>query len=357
MANRPGALVISLDFELHWGIRDHVTRDDACTPASRDARPPWRTCSRCSWHGDIRATWATVGFLFASTRDEVEACAPDERPTYSRSELDPYVGGDRDRRAARPRASGRFARRADRRELRPGGGLAHVLALLLSRARAGREQRSGPTWQRHGRSPTAAGSASPAWYCPATSGTRPTQRPSSTWGSAASAAHSDPGVTEPVRGGKQASCTVRPDWRDTYIGSAPPPTTGWEDVASLRALCNVPASAFLRPYDPSPQAARTSAAGPIALRDCGTRRSTDASSTCGGTRTISRSTKPRTSLCSSRSSTNSTGWPPSEGMQSLTMADVATGRHRPGRTGRIPIDARLVRRRVLGWASRSATER
>ena len=29
MANRPGALVISLDFELHWGIRDHVTRDDA----------------------------------------------------------------------------------------------------------------------------------------------------------------------------------------------------------------------------------------------------------------------------------------------------------------------------------------
>ena len=29
MANQPGALVISLDFELHWGVRDHVTRHDA----------------------------------------------------------------------------------------------------------------------------------------------------------------------------------------------------------------------------------------------------------------------------------------------------------------------------------------
>ena len=29
MPDRPGALVISLDFELHWGVRDHVGRDDA----------------------------------------------------------------------------------------------------------------------------------------------------------------------------------------------------------------------------------------------------------------------------------------------------------------------------------------
>ncbi len=27
--DRPGALVISLDFELHWGVRDHVGRHDA----------------------------------------------------------------------------------------------------------------------------------------------------------------------------------------------------------------------------------------------------------------------------------------------------------------------------------------
>ena len=29
MPDQPGALVISLDFELHWGVRDHVTRDDS----------------------------------------------------------------------------------------------------------------------------------------------------------------------------------------------------------------------------------------------------------------------------------------------------------------------------------------
>ena len=38
MANRPGALVISLDFELHWGVRDHVTRNDALYGRLPEAR-------------------------------------------------------------------------------------------------------------------------------------------------------------------------------------------------------------------------------------------------------------------------------------------------------------------------------
>ena len=38
MANRPGALVISLDFELHWGVRDHVTPDDALYGRLPEAR-------------------------------------------------------------------------------------------------------------------------------------------------------------------------------------------------------------------------------------------------------------------------------------------------------------------------------
>ena len=40
---------------------------------------------------NIRATWATVGFLFASNRRELEAHVPTLRPTYARPELNPYV--------------------------------------------------------------------------------------------------------------------------------------------------------------------------------------------------------------------------------------------------------------------------
>ena len=91
MANRPGALVISLDFELHWGVRDHVTRDDALYGRLPDARRAVADMLEVFSARHIRATWATVGFLFASTRDEVEAHLPRERPTYPRAELDPYV--------------------------------------------------------------------------------------------------------------------------------------------------------------------------------------------------------------------------------------------------------------------------
>ena len=91
MADRPGALVISLDFELHWGVRDHVTRDDAMFGRLPDARQAVRDMLDVFTARQIRATWATVGFLFASTRDELDAYLPGERPAYRRGELDPYV--------------------------------------------------------------------------------------------------------------------------------------------------------------------------------------------------------------------------------------------------------------------------
>ena len=37
---------------------------------------------------------------------------------------------------------------------------------------------------------------------------------------------------------------------DTYAGVSPPPTTSWDDVLRPGGLCDVPASAFLRPYSP-----------------------------------------------------------------------------------------------------------
>lgn len=85
----PGKLIISLDFELMWGMRDRQTSaayGDAVM-GGRAAIP--QILDRFTRHG-IRATWATVGFLFAENRDHVMAAMPERRPAYHDPTLDPY---------------------------------------------------------------------------------------------------------------------------------------------------------------------------------------------------------------------------------------------------------------------------
>jgi len=94
-----GALVISLDFELHWGVRDHARTDGpyrANLLGARQAIP--RLLELFERYG-ISATWATVGFLFAQSREELQKFEPALRPRYSDQALDPYgeaVGRDED---------------------------------------------------------------------------------------------------------------------------------------------------------------------------------------------------------------------------------------------------------------------
>ncbi len=87
---RAGALVVSLDFELHWGVHDKlalaVYRDNllgvrAAVPALLDT---FRTF-------DIHATWATVGMLFFENKRELLDGLPAARPAYVRRELSPYA--------------------------------------------------------------------------------------------------------------------------------------------------------------------------------------------------------------------------------------------------------------------------
>lgn len=90
-----GKLVISLDFELMWGVRDHKTiagYGDAVLGA-RNAVP--EMLKRFSAAG-VAATWATVGLLFARSRDEMRDFAPSLRPEYANASLSPYpaVFGD-----------------------------------------------------------------------------------------------------------------------------------------------------------------------------------------------------------------------------------------------------------------------
>lgn len=85
-----GALVISLDFELHWGIRDLVPLDRDCRRMLLATRSAIPRLLRIFAEREIHATWATVGLLFGRDRDELEAHLPTLLPTYRDSALSPY---------------------------------------------------------------------------------------------------------------------------------------------------------------------------------------------------------------------------------------------------------------------------
>ena len=78
----PGAFVLSLDFELHWGVRDHQAAEGPYRAALLGAREAVERTLDLFAAYDVAATWATVGFLFARSRGELEAASPAERPTY-----------------------------------------------------------------------------------------------------------------------------------------------------------------------------------------------------------------------------------------------------------------------------------
>jgi len=89
MAQGAGALVISLDFELYWGVRDKKTiesyRENLL--GERQAVPGMLNLFR---NYGVHATWATVGFLFFRTREELKKNIPTELPQYHRRGLSPY---------------------------------------------------------------------------------------------------------------------------------------------------------------------------------------------------------------------------------------------------------------------------
>lgn len=84
-----GTLVISLDFELFWGMRDKRTVEEygASIRGVRQAIP--RLLEAFDAH-QVRATFATVGLLFFDTKDAMVAGSPAEKPSYSVAGLSPY---------------------------------------------------------------------------------------------------------------------------------------------------------------------------------------------------------------------------------------------------------------------------
>lgn len=86
-----GALVISLDFELHWGVRDKCAQDAPYRENLLGARKAIPLILDLFEEFDIAATWATVGLLLAESRREREEFSPALRPQYADTRLDPYT--------------------------------------------------------------------------------------------------------------------------------------------------------------------------------------------------------------------------------------------------------------------------
>lgn len=84
------ALVLSLDFELHWGYRDKKTVNGSYEANFRGARMAIPKMLDLFRRFGMSATWAIVGFLFAETKQELIKYSPRVKPSYAKPDLYPY---------------------------------------------------------------------------------------------------------------------------------------------------------------------------------------------------------------------------------------------------------------------------
>ena len=84
-----GHLVISLDFELHWGVFD-VRTVKSYEVNLLQVRPVITRLLELADAYDIKLTFSTVGFLFAENKEELKKYLPKNKPTYKNQKLSPY---------------------------------------------------------------------------------------------------------------------------------------------------------------------------------------------------------------------------------------------------------------------------
>ena len=85
----PPVLIVSLDFELYWGMQDMVEFHsyESNLLGVRESIP--RMLAMFEKHG-IHATWATVGYLFGRNEEELKRYFPADLPTYDDLKLSCY---------------------------------------------------------------------------------------------------------------------------------------------------------------------------------------------------------------------------------------------------------------------------
>lgn len=84
-----GSLLISLDFELFWGVHDkkEITNYGDAIEAVWSVLP--EMISLFDQH-NVKCTFASVGFLFANKEDELKQYFPEKRPNYLQTNFSPY---------------------------------------------------------------------------------------------------------------------------------------------------------------------------------------------------------------------------------------------------------------------------
>ena len=87
-----GTLIVSLDFELFWGMLD-VTSLEAYQNNVLGGKAAIPQLLELFRKYGIHATWAAVGYLFAENKEELRTFFPERelRPTYADLKLDPYA--------------------------------------------------------------------------------------------------------------------------------------------------------------------------------------------------------------------------------------------------------------------------
>lgn len=88
---RTGKFIISLDFELLWGVRDKKTPETY----GENILGVWEALPemiKTFEKHDVKATFATVGFLFATSKKELLSFCPIDKPNYKNSNFSPYNG-------------------------------------------------------------------------------------------------------------------------------------------------------------------------------------------------------------------------------------------------------------------------
>ena len=88
-----GVFVISLDFELYWGVRDSRTIEQY----GNHIRGVWKVIPRLLDLFDrynVSATFATVGFLFSENGEDINEFLPDKKPDYADKRISPYLSNN-----------------------------------------------------------------------------------------------------------------------------------------------------------------------------------------------------------------------------------------------------------------------
>ena len=86
-----GFFIISLDFELLWGVRDKRSINTYGEHILGVRRVIPALLALFEKYG-VKATFATVGFLFADDKQKLLASCPQEKPGYFEAVLSPYNG-------------------------------------------------------------------------------------------------------------------------------------------------------------------------------------------------------------------------------------------------------------------------